>query len=48
MRDNLKQRIEEVYKSGRAYDRDEDTLFGEEYNIKIASAIKNIAKKRFN
>lgn len=43
MRESLKQRIKDVYKSERVYDRDETALYGDEYVEKIASAIKNIA-----
>ena len=43
MRDNLKQRIKDVYKSGRVYDRDETVLYGEAYIEKIASVINNLA-----
>lgn len=43
MRDNLKQRIIDVYKSGRVYDRDETALYSEGYVEKIASVIKNVS-----
>ncbi len=43
MRDNLKQRIKDVYKSGRVYDRDETVLYGAEYVEKIASVIENVS-----
>lgn len=43
MRDSINQRIKEVYKSGRVYDRDETALYSSEYVGKIASAIEKVA-----
>lgn len=39
---SINQRIKDVYKSGRVYDRDETVLYGEDYVENIASAIKKI------